>query len=97
MEKKNLFVKAMIKNKEQQKNKHENVKRYIKITNFEEGEQENTNSFSFFFRIFLSLYDYQSKASRYRKQLTYLKNRTTTNQKHTIGSQNQKEKNTGIK
>ena len=26
-----------------------------------------------FFLIYLSLYDYQSKASRYRKRLTYLK------------------------
>ena len=34
----------------------------------------------------LSLYDYQSKASRYRKGLTYLKNRVTTNQKYIIVS-----------
>ena len=33
----------------------------------------------------LSLYDYQAKASRYRKGLKYLKNRATTNQtKHYI-------------
>ena len=32
----------------------------------------------------LSLYDYQPKAGRYRKGLTYLKNGATTNQKHTI-------------
>ena len=32
------------------------------------------------------------KASRYRKGLTYLKNRVTTNQKHTIDSQKPKEK-----
>ena len=38
----------------------------------------------------LSLYDYQSKANRYRKGLTYLKNRVTTNQKHTTDSQKQK-------
>ena len=38
----------------------------------------------------LSLYDYQSKTSRYRKGLTYLKNRVTTNQKHTIDSQKPK-------
>ena len=36
------------------------------------------------------LYDYQSKASRYRKGLTYLRNRVTTNQKHTIDSQKPK-------
>ena len=34
--------------------------------------------------------DYQSKASRYRKGLTYLKNRVTTNQKHTVDSQKPK-------
>ena len=38
----------------------------------------------------MSLYDYQSKASRYRKRLTYVKNRATINQKHTIDSQKQK-------
>lgn len=30
---------------------------------------------------------YKSKANRYKKWLTYLKNRVTTNQKHTINSQ----------
>ena len=35
----------------------------------------------------LSLYDYQAKASRYRKGLTYLKNRETTNQNQIIHSQ----------
>ena len=35
----------------------------------------------------LSLYDYQSKVSRSRKRLAYLKNRVTTNRKHTIESQ----------
>ena len=44
----------------------------------------------FLSRMCLSLYDYQSKASRYRKGLTYLKNRVTTNQKHTIDSQKPK-------
>ena len=38
----------------------------------------------------MSLYDYQSKASRYKKGLTYLKNRATINQKHTIDSQKPK-------
>ena len=42
--------------------------------------------------MYLSLYDYQSKASRYTKGLTYLKNRVTTNQKHTIDSQKPKER-----
>ena len=56
-------------------------------------------------RMCLSLYDYQSKANRDRKGLTYLKNRVTINQKHKIESQiknikyshkNGKEENTSI-
>ena len=46
-----------------------------------------------FFRMCLSLYYYQSKASRYINGLTYLKTRITTNLKHTIDSKNQKEEN----
>ena len=38
-------------------------------------------------RICLSLYDYQTKASRYRKGLSYLKNRATANQIQIIHSQ----------
>ena len=38
----------------------------------------------------LILYDYQSKASIYRKGLTYLNNVVTTNKKHTIDSQKPK-------
>ena len=50
------------------------------------------------FRMCLSSYDYQSKASRYSYGLTYLKIRVITNQKHTIDSkkQKQKERNTSI-
>ena len=33
----------------------------------------------FFFNNVFELYDYQAKASRYRKGLIYLKNRATTN------------------
>ena len=40
----------------------------------------------------LSLYDYQAKASSYRKGLTYLKNRETTNQSQTLHSQKLKRK-----
>ena len=36
--------------------------------------------------MYLSLYNYQGKASRYRKWLTYLKIRVTTNQKYTLES-----------
>ena len=45
----------------------------------------------FFIRC-LSLYDYQAKASRYRKWLTYLKNRATTNQNQILYSQKLKRK-----
>ena len=38
----------------------------------------------------LSLYDYQSTASRYKKALTYLKNRASTSQKRTIKPQKPK-------
>ena len=37
-----------------------------------------------FSRMCLYLNDYQGKASKYRKGLTYLKNRATTNQNQTI-------------
>ena len=40
----------------------------------------------------LSLYDYQAKASRYRKDLTCLKNRATANQIQTLHSQKLKRK-----
>ena len=46
----------------------------------------------FFFRMCLSLYDYQSKASRYRKGLTYLKNRVTAYRKSKTDSQKPKRK-----
>ena len=36
--------------------------------------------FFFFYRMCLSLYDYQAKTSRYRKGLTYLKNIASTNE-----------------
>ena len=39
-----------------------------------------------------SLYDYQTKASTYRKGLTYLKNRATTNQNQTLHSKKLKRK-----
>ena len=40
--------------------------------------------YSFFFRLCLSLYDSHAKAGRYRKGLTYLKNRASKNQNWTI-------------
>ena len=52
----------------------------------------------FFFLIMcLSLYDYQDKASRYRKGLTYLKNLATTNQNQTLHSQKMKSTQAGNK
>ena len=42
--------------------------------------------------MFLCLYDYQAKASRYRKGLKYLKNRATANQNGTLHSQKLKRK-----
>ena len=40
----------------------------------------------------LSLYDYEAKASRYRKGLTFLKNGATANQNQTLHSQKLKRK-----
>ena len=48
--------------------------------------------FVLFLRMCLSLFDYQSKASRYRKGLTDSKNRVTTNQKHKIDTLKPKKK-----
>ena len=45
-----------------------------------EGKLENLDSFLLI--MCLSLYNYQAKASRYRKGLTYLKNTAITNQNH---------------
>ena len=40
----------------------------------------------------ISLYDYHTKASKYRKGLRYLKNRATTNQNQTLHTQKMKRK-----
>ena len=40
----------------------------------------------------LSIYNYQAKVSRYRKGITYLKNRATTNQNQPLHSQKLKRK-----
>ena len=45
-----------------------------------------------YFRMCLSLHDYQSEGSRRNNGLTYLKNRITTDQKHTVGSEKQRGK-----
>ena len=54
------------------------------------GRKVRKYRFFFILMMYLSLYDYQAKASRYRKGLTYLKNRATTNQNQTLHSQKQK-------
>ena len=55
--------------------------------------KESKKIHSFFFLIMcLILYEYQGKASRYRKRLTYLKNRATTNQNQTLHSKKLKRK-----
>ena len=69
------------------------LKKDIKIIKC--GEEKKENLYSCFFRMCLSLYNYQAKASRYRKGLAYLKNRETTHQNQTIHSQ--KEEDTSIK
>ena len=51
----------------------------------------------FFFRMCLSLYDCKAKAIRYRKGLTSLKNRATTNQNQIIHAQKLKRRGHSIK
>ena len=48
--------------------------------------------FLIFLRMCLSLHDYQPKVSRYRKGLTYVKTRATTNQSQTLHLQKMKRK-----
>ena len=57
------------------------------------GKEVRKNRFFFLILMMcLSLYDYQAKVSRYRKVLTYLKNRATTNQSQILHSQKLKRK-----
>ena len=56
------------------------------------GKESKKIKTPLFFRMCLNLYDYQAKASRYRKGLIYLKNRATTNQNQTLHSQKLKRK-----
>ena len=73
-------------NKEQ-KDKYGDIKEDIKIIKCGEGEEENVDLGG---GMCLSLYDQQSKTSRYSNALIYLKNRATTNQKHATDSQKPK-------
>ena len=70
------YFKRDDKHKEQQKDKHQDVKKWLQNHRMW-GRKVKKSRLSFF--ICLSLYDYQAKASRYRKGLMYLKNRATTN------------------
>ena len=65
-------------------------KKDFKIIECGEGKWENIDSLSLFLVMCLSLYDYQSKVSIYRKGLTYLKNRANTNKNQTLHSQKTK-------
>jgi len=56
------------------------------------GRKVRKYRFFFIFRMCLNIYDSQAKASRYRKGLTYLKNRESTNQNRTLHSQKLKRK-----
>ena len=51
------------------------------------GKESKKILMLFFLRMYLNLFDYQAKDSRYRKGLTYLKNRASTNQNQTLHSQ----------
>ena len=51
------------------------------------GRKVRKYRFFFFLIMCLNVYDYQAKASRCRKGLTYLQNRATTNQIQTLHSQ----------
>ena len=70
------------------------LKRDIRIIKC--GEVKKSRLF-FFSRMCLILCDYQAKASKYRKGLTCLKNRATTNQNQTIHPQKLKRRGHGHK
>ena len=81
IQKKKPICESNNKHKEQKKEKHD-VKRGHQ--NHKMWGRKVRKCGFLFFRMCVSLYDYQPKASRYRKGLTYLKNGAPTNQKHTI-------------
>ena len=56
------------------------------------GRKVRKHRFFFILMMCLSLYDYQAKESRYRKCLTFLKNRATAYQNQIIHSQKLKRK-----
>ena len=78
-----LIVKVKVNTGEQQRDKHRHVKQGLQNHKIWGRKARTSTPFFFFFRMCLSLYDYQTKASRYKKGLTYFKNRKTTNQNQT--------------
>ena len=56
------------------------------------GKENKKIQIDYFLIMCLSLYDHQNKVSRYRKGLTNLKNRATTNQNQRLHSQKLKRK-----
>ena len=72
--KKKPYCKSDDKHKEQQEDKHEDVIKGLQNHRIWGRKVRKSKLFFFFFLIMcLSLYDYEAKASRYRKGLTYLK------------------------
>ena len=63
-----------------------------KNQNYAMWVREIKNRFFLFLMMCLSLYDYQTKVRRYRKVVTYLKNKATTNQSQKLHSQKLKRK-----
>ena len=84
-QRKKITCKSDNKHKEQQKDKHKDVNKGYQ--NHKMWLRKTRKSKPFFFRMCLSLYDYQAKASRYKKGLPYLKKRASTNQNQTTHSQ----------
>ena len=64
-------------NKPAYRSKHEDDKKRHQNHTMWGRKVRKYRFFFFILMICLSLYDYQAKASRYRKGLTYLKNRAT--------------------
>ena len=75
--------------KKGQKDKREDVKKGLQNHKMWGSQVRNSR---LFFRMCLILYNYQAKARRYRKGLTYLKKRAPTNLNQTLHSQNIKRK-----
>ena len=70
------YSKSEEKHNEQQKDKHEDVKKGLQNHRMWGRKVRKSRHF---FRMCLRLFDYQDKASRYRKGLMYLKNSAITN------------------